>query len=51
MFRLRDSENYYITRANALEGNVRLYRVVAGERIKFASAKPMMPLRPKRCRR
>lgn len=38
MFRFRDSENYYITRANALEGNVRLYRVVAGERIEFASA-------------
>lgn len=38
MFRFRDSDNYYITRANALEGNVRLYRVVAGDRIEFASA-------------
>jgi hypothetical protein len=38
MFRLRDSENYYITRANALEGNVRLYRTVAGDRQEFASA-------------
>src|SRR5262245_55818629 len=26
MFRLKDSENYYITRANALEGNVRFYK-------------------------
>lgn len=38
MFRLRDSDNYYVTRANALEGNVRLYRVVAGDRQQFASA-------------
>jgi 3-keto-disaccharide hydrolase len=38
MFRLKDSENYYITRANALEGNVRLYRVVSGDRQQFASA-------------
>jgi 3-keto-disaccharide hydrolase len=38
MFRIRDSDNYYITRANALEGNVRLYRVVNGDRQQFASA-------------
>src|SRR5215471_8507005 len=38
MFRLQDSDNYYITRANALEGNVRLYRVVKGDRQQFASA-------------
>jgi len=38
MFRLKDSDNYYITRANALEGNVRLYRVVNGNRQQFASA-------------
>lgn len=38
MFRLRDSDNYYITRANPLEGNVRLYRVVGGDRQQLASA-------------
>lgn len=37
MFRLEDSENYYITRANVLEHNVRLYRVVGGDRQQFAS--------------
>ncbi len=30
--RLRDPRNYYIVRANALENNVRLYRVVDGRR-------------------
>jgi hypothetical protein len=34
--RLRDSRNYYVARANALEGNVRLYRVVDGRRTQFA---------------
>lgn len=38
MFRVRDSDNYYITRANPLEGNVRLYRVVGGDRQQLASA-------------
>jgi hypothetical protein len=37
MFRFRDSDNYYVTRANAREGNVRLYRVVAGERQQFGT--------------
>src|SRR5262249_1387525 len=37
-FRLRDANNYYVVRANALEDNVRLYRVVAGKRIQFAGA-------------
>ncbi len=35
IWRLRDSDNYYITRANALEDNVHLYSVVKGRRIKF----------------
>lgn len=30
--RFRDSGNYYVTRANALEGNVNLYKVVGGRR-------------------
>jgi hypothetical protein len=40
MFRFQDSENYYLTRANALEGNVNVYRVVDGDRqqLKGASA-------------
>ena len=37
-FRLRDPNNYYVVRANALEDNVRLYRVIAGKRIQFAGA-------------
>src|SRR5215831_3053715 len=36
MFRLRDSDNYYIARANALEDNVNLYHVVHGDRSQFA---------------
>ena len=34
--RLKDANNYYIARANALEGNVRLYKVVGGQRSQFA---------------
>jgi hypothetical protein len=30
--RLRDADNYYVARANALEDNVRFYRVVKGRR-------------------
>jgi hypothetical protein len=33
--RMRDGDNYYIARANALEGNVRLYKVVGGKRSQF----------------
>ena len=36
VFRYRDENNYYVARANALEDNVRLYRVVDGERRQFA---------------
>jgi hypothetical protein len=36
--RYKDKDNYYIARANALENNVRLYRVVEGKRKQFASA-------------
>jgi len=36
VFRLGDPDNYYITRANALENNVRLYHVVKGKRVQFA---------------
>jgi hypothetical protein len=38
VFRLRDKDNYYIMRANALENNFRLYHVVSGKRVQFAGA-------------
>ena len=37
MWRFKDSDNYYIARANALEGNVRLYKVINGDRQQFDS--------------
>jgi hypothetical protein len=36
VWRLKDANNYYVTRANALEDNVHLYRTVNGRRDKFA---------------
>jgi hypothetical protein len=36
VWRLKDSDNYYVTRANALEDNVNLYHVKDGRRIQFA---------------
>src|SRR5262245_22372743 len=36
VFRLKDPDNYYVVRANALEDNVRLYHVVKGDRRQFA---------------
>ena len=40
IFRIQDQSNYYILRANALEGNVNLYKYVGGQRsqIKGGSA-------------
>jgi hypothetical protein len=35
VFRYRDENNYYLTRANALENNVRLYHVKDGNRKQF----------------
>ncbi len=37
VFRYLDADNYYVTRANPLEGNVRLYRVRDGKRQPLAS--------------
>jgi hypothetical protein len=37
VFRYRDENNYYVARANALEDNVRLYRVKVGRREQFGS--------------
>jgi hypothetical protein len=36
--RLRDADNYYVVRANALEDNVRFYRVVKGQREQLEGA-------------
>jgi hypothetical protein len=36
VFRFQDENNYYVTRANALEDNVRLYHVVKGQRRQIA---------------
>jgi hypothetical protein len=38
ILRVQDASNYYVVRANALEDNVRLYRVVNGRRTQFAGA-------------
>src|SRR5216684_152054 len=38
VFRFRDPKSYYIVRANALEDNFRLYRMVHGKRLQFAGA-------------
>jgi hypothetical protein len=37
VFRYQDAGNYYLTRANALEGNVRLYHVKGGKRTQIAT--------------
>lgn len=38
VFRFRNPKSYYIVRANALEDNFRLYRMVNGRRLQFAGA-------------
>src|SRR5438105_1184253 len=38
VFRFRDPKSYYIVRANALEDNFRLYRVVNGKRLTITGA-------------
>jgi len=35
VWRFQDGDNYYVCRANALEDNVRIYRVVKGSRVQF----------------
>jgi hypothetical protein len=39
VWRLKDADNYYVARANALEDNVRLYYVVKGRRHQFGDWK------------
>ena len=41
--RLTDADNYYVVRANALEGNVNLYRVAIGRRQQIAGASAQVP--------
>jgi hypothetical protein len=41
--RLRDRDNYYVVRANALEDNVRLYKVTNGDRRQFAGVSAKVP--------
>jgi hypothetical protein len=41
--RLSDRNNYYVVRANALEDNVRLYKMIAGQRRQFAGANVKVP--------
>jgi hypothetical protein len=38
IWRAQDADNYYIARANALEGNVRIYHFVNGKRTQFKGA-------------
>lgn len=42
-FRLQDPQNYYLVRANALEDNVRLYRVRNGKREELTGARARVP--------
>jgi hypothetical protein len=42
--RYRDRDNYYIVRANALEDNVRLYKVERGKRRQFAGVNVKVPV-------
>jgi hypothetical protein len=44
--RYRDQDHYYIVRANALEGNVRLYKVERGQRTQFAGVNVKVPANP-----
>jgi Domain of Unknown Function (DUF1080) len=43
VFRFRDPGSYYVVRANALEDNFRLYRMVNGRRVQFAGANVKVP--------
>ncbi len=43
VMRYRDAQTYYVVRANALEDNVRLYRVIQGRREQFAGADIRVP--------
>jgi hypothetical protein len=42
--RYRDKDHYYVVRANALEDNVRLYKVERGKRTQFAGVNVQVPV-------
>jgi hypothetical protein len=44
VFRYIDANNYYLARANAIQGNVALYKVENGERTQIAVARHDLPL-------
>ena len=44
MFRVKDAENYYVARANALENNVNLYHVTKGVRRQIAGIDVAVPV-------
>lgn len=44
IWRARDRDHYYICRANPLESNFRLYKVIGGVRTQLASVKVEMPV-------
>jgi hypothetical protein len=41
VWRYADPENYYVARFNPLEGNYRLYKVVAGKRVQLATSEDL----------
>ncbi len=43
VFRFRDPRSYYVVRANALENNFRLYKMMDGHRKEFAGANVKVP--------
>jgi hypothetical protein len=43
VWRYQDADNYYVARANPLEDNFRLYKVVNGKRIQLATADVEIP--------
>lgn len=43
VWRAQDADNYYVARANALEGNVRIYHFVKGKRTQFGGINIKVP--------
>src|SRR5512139_935461 len=43
VFRFRDPQSYYVVRANALEDNFRLYKMMDGRRKEFAGSNVKVP--------
>jgi 3-keto-disaccharide hydrolase len=46
IFRLKDANNYYVVRANALENNLNLYKVVDGRRREITGSSVTVPSGP-----